>query len=421
MPINRRTFVAATLLGSSAGDSAMAHHLNTLDQPMLTKHDIPTPALLVDLDAFESNVRTLAEHCRAAGCGFRPHAKTHKCPEIARRQVAAGAVGISAATVTEVEALVGAGIRGVLLTSPIVEPVKIARMVELAAAPGAVMLAVGHERAADLLATAAAARGTVVDVLVDVDIGDRRTGALPGEPARELARRIAKSRHLRIRGVQAYAGHASHTRGFEQRRQVSHDSMAKAQATRELLLRDGLEATILSGGSTGTYNIDSSISNVELQVGSYVFMDVNYRRIGGRSNDSDYADFQSSLTVLTTVVSSTHGDRVSVDAGTKAFSTDVTERPECKGQAGLVYTRAGDEFGAITVESGATLPRLGDRIEFYVPHCDPTVNLYDRIYATRGDRVEAIWAVTARKELNGNTTGVRIGSGLVQDSMMRVG
>jgi D-serine deaminase-like pyridoxal phosphate-dependent protein len=136
----------------------------------------------------------------------------------------------------------------------------------------------------------------------------------------------------------------------------------------------------------------------ELQVGSYIFMDVDYRRIGGRDGNPVYRDFQPSLTVLTTVVSATHPDRVTVDAGTKAVDTTTAHAPQFKDRAGLTYSRAGDEFGAITAESGANLPELGERLELIVPHCDPSVNLYDRLYACRGDKVEAIWDVAARRE-----------------------
>jgi D-serine deaminase-like pyridoxal phosphate-dependent protein len=371
-----------------------------MDPQKLTKDDVPTPALLVDLDLFEANLKTLADQCRRQGCGFRPHAKTHKCPEIARRQVAAGALGISVATVPEAEAMVKAGIRGVLLTSPIVDRPKVGRAVDLIKRGGEVMLAVGHPRAVELLAEAASAgHQVIIDVLIDLDVGDRRTGILPGQPALELARTVSKYKHLRLRGVQAYAGHASHAVGFENREKVSRVAMGKAVETRDLLSKAGFDAPILSGGSTGTYNIDSTIPGVtELQVGSFIFMDLDYRRIGGKGRADAYGDFHFSLTVLTTVVSVTHADRVSVDAGIKAFATDVTFKPEAKNRPGLTYNRGGDEFGILTVEAGEQLPRLGDRLEFYVPHCDPTVNLYDRIYAVRGHQVEAVWPIAARRE-----------------------
>ena len=403
MPMNRRRFLAAGLgvgLLTHREHYVMAYEkFEGIDPSQLTKSNVPTPALLLDLELFEANVKTMAEHCQRAGRGFRPHAKTHKCPEIARRQMKAGALGISVATVPEAEAMVAAGITGVLLTSPIVEPAKIARMVALIQHGGQVMLSVGHTREVELLAEAAGAAGVNVDVLVDVDIGDRRTGILPGQPAVELAQFIAKQKRLRIRGVQSYAGLASHVVGFEARDKVSREVMSKSVETRDLLSKAGFDAGILSGGSTGTYNIDSTIRGVtELQVGSYVFMDLDYRRIGGKTSGETYSDFHHSLTVLATVVNATHADRVSVDAGTKALDTTTTYKPEAKDWPGLSYNRGGDEFGILTAEAGAKLPRIGDRIEFIVPHCDPTTNLYDRIYATRGDKVESVWPIAARRE-----------------------
>jgi D-serine deaminase-like pyridoxal phosphate-dependent protein len=261
------------------------------------------------------------------------------------------------------------------------------------------MLSLGSQKQATLLAEAAEAARVDVPVLIDLDVGDRRTGSLPGEPALELAKRIARSKRLQIQGVQAYAGHASHTVGFEARQSVSRTAIAKAVETKTLLQKAGFDAKILSGGSTGTYNIDSAIDGfTELQVGSYVFMDVNYRKIGGAGGQTIYADFQPSLTVLTTVVNATHPDRVTCDAGTKAIDTTTTDRAEAKSWPGLAYTRAGDEFGALASESGGKLPALGERLEFIVPHCDPSVNLYDRLYACRGEKVEAIWPVAARRE-----------------------
>lgn len=399
--MNRRKFLAASV-GTSFTAAATAH---AADAPALgeeyrgrDKAELPTPALLVDLDRFEQNVRTMAEHAKTAGCGLRPHAKTHKCPEIARRQIAAGALGVCVATVPEAAAMTAANIRGVLLTSPIVERRKIARMVALAQ-KGDVMLALGHPRQAELLNEAAQAAKATVSVLVDVDVGDRRTGSLPGQAALELGRLVVRCRNLRLRGLQAYAGLASHVVGFERRRDVSRQAMGRAVETRDLFVKHGLEAAILSGGSTGTYNIDSGIRGVtELQVGSYVFMDVDYRRIGGRTNATLYDDFQPSLTVLTTVVSAAHADRVTVDAGTKSLDTTVSLRGQPIHAKGISYSPGGDEFGMLTAEKGVDLPRLGDRLEFIVPHCDPTTNLHDRIYACRGNRVEAVWPIAARRE-----------------------
>lgn len=402
--MDRRVFLGSAMtsgvIAASSSLAAAAEMKLELDAGGLTKATIPTPALLVDLDMLDANIRKMSDHCRQAARGFRPHSKTHKCPAIAKRQMAAGASGICAATVPEAEALAAAGIPGILLTSPIVDTGKIKRMVAIIKNGGDAMLSVGSQWQAKLLAAAADEAGVNVRVLIDLDVGDRRTGSLPGPPAIELAKFVGQQKRLQVVGVQAYAGHASHTVGFEARKETSRTAMQKAVDTRKLLQQAGFDAKILSGGSTGTYNIDSAIDGVtELQVGSYVFMDVDYRRIGGADGNAIYTDFQPSLTLLTTVVNATHADRVTVDAGTKAVDTTTTNRPEVKNTPGLIYTKAGDEFGALTTEGGK-LPTLGERLEFIVPHCDPSVNLFDRLYACRGEKVEAIWPIMARREFS---------------------
>jgi 3-hydroxy-D-aspartate aldolase len=400
--MDRRHFLASTMTTGAlaASSSALAPAIAAAELPVdgLTKATIPTPALVVDLDAFEANLKKMADHCQQAKVGFRPHAKTHKCPAIAQRQRAAGARGICVATVPEAEAMAAAGIRGILLTSPIVDAGKIGRMIALASSGAEVILAIGSERQASLLAEAAEAAQVGIPVFVDLDVGDRRTGCVPGQAAVELARQISRSKRLRVEGVQAYAGHASHTVGFEAREKASRTAMAKAVETKAMLQKAGFDAKTLSGGSTGTYNIDSTIDGVtELQVGSFIFMDVDYRRIGGSGGKAIYSDFQPSLSLLSTVISAAHGGRVTIDAGTKAIDTTTPNLPQATSWPGLTYTKAGDEFGVLTSDAGK-LPVLGERLEFIVPHCDPSVNLFDRLYACRGEKVEAIWPVAARRE-----------------------
>jgi D-serine deaminase-like pyridoxal phosphate-dependent protein len=363
----------------------------------LFKVDLPTPALILDLDAFERNVKKMADYAASRGKQLRPHAKTHKCVAIAQRQLAAGAVGICVATVPEATVLAAGGIEGLLLTSPIGTPQKAARMAKLAVTSPGLMAAIDHPKQVEWYEAAAAEAGTTLNVLVDLNVSDRRTGVLPGEPAVELAQAVMKAKHLKLRGLQAYSGGSSHVVGFAARREQSRRVMGQAIETRELFQRRGLPDEILSGTSTGTHNIDAELAGTtEMQVGSYIVMDVDYLRIGGESGPV-FDTFTPALAVLATVVSVNSPKRVSLDAGFKALATDRPFGPDVKDITGVKYGFGGDEFGIISWEDAPSrLLELGDRLELIVPHCDPTVNLYDRIYACRGDRVEEIWSVMGR-------------------------
>lgn len=365
-------------------------------QPPTTRDGIPTPALLLDLDRFERNLRRMADHVRRAGKELRPHAKTHKCPEIARRQIAAGALGVACAKLGEAEVMAREGIRGLLVTTEIVTPGGIERLLRLLRlAPDTLIVIDNATNAADL-ARAATAASVVVNVLVDVDVGGRRTGVPPGANALALARTIAAAPALRLRGLQGYAGHCAHVIGWEARRVASRAAMTPLMETRRLLEQAGLPVEIVAGGSTGTYDIDAELDGLtELQSGSYCVMDLDYRRIGGRGGAA-LTDFEMALTVVATVVSVPTTDRAMVDAGLKAFSTDKPFVPEAVELPGLQYTWAGDEHGRLTLTELSRPLKLGQRIEFFPPHCDPTINLYDRIYAVRGARVEDVWDVAAR-------------------------
>jgi 3-hydroxy-D-aspartate aldolase len=346
---------------------------------MLTKRELPTPALLLDLDKFEANLARMAAHIRNSGKNLRPHAKAHKCVEIARRQIASGAVGVCVATISEAELMAKAGIPGLLLTSPVADPLKIARIVHTGA-----MAVVDHVQQAAWYQEAALAANCKVDILVDLDVGDHRTGASSLEQALAIAETVDRSSHLRLRGLQAYSVHGSHGSGPDERMRVSAESFARAIAVREAMARKGLNTEILTGGSTGTWNIDTQIPELtELQAGSYIFMDMAYRRAG--------LDFEHALTVLATVMSANHASSVSIDGGTKAFATDRGYGPEPAFLSGLKYRWGGDEFGYIELDGASALPGLGEKIEMLPPHCDPTVNLYDTIYPCRADRVEAVW------------------------------
>ena len=360
----------------------------------MVRDEIPTPALLLDLDAFEANVTTMATYVAARGKGFRPHGKTHKCPEIARRLVAAGAVGACAARLGEAEVFADHGIPGLLVTTAVVGALKAARAAALSArAPDTIFVADDAD-AVRALDAAAARQGVTMLMAVDLYFG--RTGVPPGEPARDLARVIASCRHLRFAGLQSYDAAASHTLGFAARRDRTAGTMAQAVATRHLIEADGIPCSMVSAGSTGSYNFDAEMAGLtELQPGSFIFMDADYARIGGADGAEAYTDFRTALTVVATVIS-VLGDEAIVDGGYKAFATDRPFGPEPIGEPGLTYTWAGDEHGRLDLRHAARRLTVGDRVTFRVPHCDPTVNLYDEIHALRGADVEDVWRIAAR-------------------------
>lgn len=367
----------------------------------ITKADLVTPALLLDLDALESNLAKMAAHAKAAKINLRPHGKTHKCVEIARRQLQAGALGICAATIREAEAFAAAGLRGLLITTELVGKPKIERLLKLTRLAPDTMSAVDNlDHAKELNDAASIAVGSAklkLNVVLDVDPGGRRTGVPAGERALALAEQIAKLPNLRLRGIHGYSGPSAHVNTFAARQAHSTKVMTPVLETFAELKRRGLPVEIMSGGSTGTYNIDPGLTGMtELQCGSYVFMDVEYRAIGGRGG-TVYEDFAPSLTVLGTIISQSYDDHATTDAGIKAFASDKPKHlPELKGVTGVTMGYGGDEHGILTFNQPSRAFKVGDRVELIVPHCDPNVNLYDRLYCTRGERVVEVWRTVGR-------------------------
>ena len=360
---------------------------------MTLRGDIPTPALILDLDAFEDNVNKMAGFVRSHGKAFRPHGKTHKCPEVAKRLIKAGAIGCCAARLSEAEVFAEFGIPGLLVTTAVIGKDKIARAIALAnRAPDTIFVVDDRQNVRDIN-DAAGKRGTPIKLAVDLFFG--RTGIAPGQPAVELAQLINSLPNVTFAGLQSYDGAAAHTTPFDARSARTKLTMGKAVETRMMLEHAGLPCPLVTGGSTGTYRFDAENPGMtELQPGSFVFMDMEYGTIGG-PDGSEYRDFKNALTVITTVVSRSSGIAI-VDGGYKAFSTDRPFTPKAVGFDGVTYGWAGDEHGRLDTTLAAREVRVGDRIEFIPPHVDPTVNLYDSIYALRGDRVEAIWPVAAR-------------------------
>ena len=356
--------------------------------------EVDTPALIIDLDAFERNLQRLPERIAGRGVRLRPHAKTHKCPVIALQQIARGAVGVCVQKVGEAEAMVHGGVADVLVTNEIVGRQKLRRLMALA---HLARLGVCADDAGqiDALAAAAAEAGVTMPVYVEVNMGGNRCGVEPGAPALALARQVADSPHLAFVGLQAYHGSAQHLRGWEERRAAIAEAIAKAGSTRELIERDGISCPVVTGAGTGSFEFEAASGvYTELQCGSYIFMDADY----GRNLDPDGAPtraFEPSLFVWATVMSRPTTERAIVDAGLKALAFD-SGPPVVWDEPAATYERASDEHGRLAVTGATNRLFIGDKIRLVPGHCDPTVNLYDWYVGIRGNRVEAIWPITAR-------------------------
>jgi D-serine deaminase-like pyridoxal phosphate-dependent protein len=354
--------------------------------------DVDTPALLLDLDVFERNLERMDASLRGTDVRVRPHSKSHKCPEIALRQLAHGAVGVCCQKVSEAEAMVAGGVSNVMVSNEVVGASKIARLADLARR-ARVRVCVDDAGNVDALEAAAANAEVGLDVLVEIDVGAGRCGVEPGQPALALANRIMSCEHLNFAGLHAYQGAAQHVRTPEERRALIDKAVQKVRATLELFHEYGLEAETVTGAGTGTYLLEatSGVYN-EIQPGSYVFMDADYNRNLDEQGRPQSA-FEQSLFVWATVMSRPAGDRAVVDAGLKALSVD-SGLPVVP-MAGVEYKGASDEHGVLRLSDGAVL-KLGEKIRLIPGHCDPTVNLYDWLVCYRGDTVEAIWPIAAR-------------------------
>ncbi len=355
---------------------------------------VDTPALLIDLDAFERNILKLAKAVEGTSVRLRPHAKTHKCPVIALRQMAAGAVGVCCQKVAEAEAMVYGGVSDVLVSNEIVGKTKLARLAALA--KQATVRACADDPAhIAALSQAAVSLGVRLTVLVEINVGMDRCGVEPGEPALALASEIAKSPGLAFGGLQAYHGRAQHIREYGKRKEAIDGAVEMVRRTVELLARHGLSCELITGAGTGTYQFEatSGVFN-ELQAGSYIFLDADYAK-NLTANGTPGSEFEHSLYVLATVMSRPTKDRAIVDAGLKALSVD-SGMPWVVGMPDLEFVRAADEHGKLAVHNPTLTLEIGQKLRLIPGHCDPTVNLYDWYVGYRGDRVEAMWPITAR-------------------------
>jgi D-serine deaminase-like pyridoxal phosphate-dependent protein len=354
------------------------------------KDQLDTPALLVDLDLFEANVHTLAKACADHGVAWRPHSKAHKCPDIARIQIEAGAQGIICAKLSEAEVMVEHGVDDILIANEIVTPAKLQRLASLQAR-ARVMCCVDDVGIVDVISASAAAEGAVIPVYIDIDNGMDRTGVGPGKPALELAMKIHESEGIELAGIMGYEGQVLDIKPLETKRAACHEALALLVETHDLLAANGIHVDIVSAGGTGCYPITVAYPGItELQAGGGIFMDLFYR------DECLIEDLQLALTVLTTVVSK-HPRHIIVDGGFKTMCQNPQPRPIDHDELELRGLSA--EHGIFNVKPGLKGPDLGDRIEFYVGYSDSTNFLHNQFIGIRQNRVEKVWPLVGRGKL----------------------
>jgi D-serine deaminase-like pyridoxal phosphate-dependent protein len=360
----------------------------------MRRSDVPTPALLVDIDILDRNIAVMRDCAARLGVKLRPHAKAHKCPEIARRITAAGAVGASCATIGEAEAMASGGIGGILVTAPLTSADATQRLYRLLLRDADIAVLAEDPACVSQYSAIAVATGRTLDVLVDIDVGMGRTGCLEIADAVALAQQIANAPALHYAGIQAYWGNLQQVSPFSERARLISVQADRVRSVIAALTSAGLPPTIVTGGGTGSHRIDATMGLfTEIQPGSYLFMDSCYSRISISENDNP---FTPSLFVAATVVSANKPGRVVVNAGLKAFATDSGKPVALRGAPpGASFRFMGDEHGALDFE-GDNAPAPGSTLEFLTSHCDPTVNLYSAYHVVRGDDVIDVWPIRAR-------------------------
>jgi 3-hydroxy-D-aspartate aldolase len=359
--------------------------------------ELTTPALVLDLEVFERNIRAYQHQINVHGLQARPHAKSHKCAEIARRQIAAGAVGVCTASLHEAEALVGQGINNILITSPVIGAGKLDRLMQLLERGAVVAVVVDDQEHAASMAAAAHRSGHVLDVLIDVDLGMGRTGISNIESALQLVNVVCEAEGISYRGLQAYSGRVQHIKEFAERDHVYTGQLRFLSELVAALDKRGLKPATVSGGGTGTLALDCREGILtEHQAGSYIFMDVEYGAVTLRANDADAA-FATSLFLHSTVISKNVPGRVTIYAGLKSFATDgPLPHVSAGAPVGTTYSFFGDEHGCLNFPTSTDGLSLGSIVTLVTPHCDPTINLHDCLHVVRHDKIVDIWQIVGR-------------------------
>ncbi|OGT30783.1 MAG: metal-activated pyridoxal enzyme [Gammaproteobacteria bacterium RIFCSPHIGHO2_12_FULL_35_23] len=364
----------------------------------MDKFSLDTPCLILDKSLLLKNLSMMQKEAASKNKQVRPHIKTHKCTQLAKLQINQGATGVSAAKLGEVEQLVATGISGLLITSPIVSKIKIDRLIKCLKIDSTIMLIVDSHDNALQLNQAAKEANLAINVLVDIDPGVGRTG-VPYDKALDLGAFINHQTHLKLKGIQCYAGNLQHIKDYETRNKSSTEVMSKAASVVKTLKQHNLPCEILTGSGTGTYEIDCNIPEItEIQPGSYAVMDMEYYAIGTKKDVNHFNTFLPAMTMLVSVISANHSTHVTVDAGTKSLYFDPITKPKIISHPGLEYHWGGfgDEHGKIIAQTTTKLPKIGETIELIVPHCDPTINLFDKFYIVENNQVIDEWPIDMR-------------------------
>lgn len=349
--------------------------------------ELDTPALVIDLDVLDRNIRAMQAFFSAKPARLRPHFKTHKCPPIAHKQLAAGATGITCATVGEAEVLVQAGVKDILIANEVVGETKISRLMGLIRHAALTVAVDDPANVRDLSAAAVAVRGKL-GVLVEVDIGMGRCGVRPGRPAVDLARLVQKSKNLDFRGLQGYEGHLVSKEPGPSKDALVRDALSHLRATKRALESAGIPCREVSGGGTGTYKVTGAHPVMtEIQAGSYATMDATYARIT--------PEFATALFCIVGIVSRPKKGVAIGNAGLKSLTTEFG-MPQVADAPGAVVERLAEEHTIIKLRGASEKLRPGDRILVVPSHGCTTFNLYTCVYGIRRGRVECSWQIAAR-------------------------
>lgn len=361
----------------------------------LRRAQVATPALILEVEALDHNIEVMAAWAKSQSVGLRPHAKAHKSPDIARRLIAQGAVGASCATIAEAEELAAADIPGLLITSPMVTSDMLKRLRILLLRGADVSVVADDPRNIEALSDIAHAAKRKLPVLVELDVGQGRTGCGSIKDACQLAKRIAGDPYLEFSGIQAYWGFLQQLMPYEEREARIAQRIKSVVDLVTALKRQKLAPAIITGGGTGTHWIDAGFGLfTELQPGSYLFLDSCYAPL---PLTPDGNPFKPALFVAASVVSAVHPGRAVIDAGFKAFACDSGKPVPARGAVpNATYRFMGDEHGAIEFDASLPPPALGSVIELLTSHCDPTVNLYRSYQVARHDSIIDEWPIVAR-------------------------